>query len=159
MVFARNLDKRQPRYRYSKTGDFTVLTWTLVYRLFAFFGREKGRIKQFAADFIFWVRVKNRVNYGSPLRQVKNQAQEHWYLSLIPGSFVYLPAFVRLKGVAHVKTKHRKNEGFFFGLKLYFLQQNTDNSRYNGIPFRQMFHLQFLVHFFEIFKTSPYISL
>ena len=27
----------------------------------------------------------------------------------------------------------------FFGLKSYLLKQNTDNSRYNGIPFRQMF--------------------
>lgn len=81
---------------------------------FAFFTKEKGRIKHFAADFIFWVRVKNRVNCGSPLRQVKNQAQEHRYLSLILGIFVYLPAIVRLKGVAYLKTKHRKNESFFF---------------------------------------------
>ena len=120
---------------------------------------EKRRIKHFATDFIFWIRVKNRVNYESPLRQVKNQAQEHRYLCLILGIFVYLPAIVRLKGVAHLKTKHRKNEGFLFCLKSYFLQQNTDNSPYNGIPFRQVFHLQFLIHFFEILKTSPYISL
>ena len=65
------------------------------------FTKEKGRIKHFAADFIFWVRVKNTVNYGSPLRQVKNQAQEHRYLPFILGIFVYLPAIVRLKGVAH----------------------------------------------------------
>ena len=61
------------------------------------FEKEKGRIKHFAVDFIFWVRVKKRVNYGSPHRQVKNQAQEHKYLSLIPGIFVFLPAIVRLK--------------------------------------------------------------
>ena len=27
---------------------------------FVFFAKEKGRIKHFAADFIFWVRVKDR---------------------------------------------------------------------------------------------------
>ena len=88
-------------------------------RVFTDFTKEKGRIKHFAADFIFWViiRVKKRVNYGTPLRQVKNPAQEHRYLSLILGSFVYLPAIVRLEGVAHLETKHRKKEGFFFRLR------------------------------------------
>ena len=33
VVFARNLDERQSRYRHSKTVDFTLLTWTLIYLL------------------------------------------------------------------------------------------------------------------------------
>ena len=61
-----------------------------------------------------------RVNYGSPLWQVKNQAQENRYLSLILGIFEYIPAIVTLKGVAHLKTKHRKNEGFFFSMQMLF---------------------------------------
>ena len=32
VVFARNLDERQSRYRHLKIGDFTLLfTWTLIY--------------------------------------------------------------------------------------------------------------------------------
>ena len=48
---------------------------------------------------------------------MKKKAQELMYLSLILGSFVYLPAIVRLEGVAHPETKHRKKEGFFFRLR------------------------------------------
>ena len=33
VVFARNLDERQSRYRHSKTVDFTLLTWTSIYLL------------------------------------------------------------------------------------------------------------------------------
>ena len=114
VVFARNLDERQPRYRHPKPEDFTLFCVDFELGVFTDFTKEKGRIKHFAADFIFGVRVKKRVNCGTPLRQVKNQAQEHRYLSLILGSFVYLPAIVRLEGVAHLETKHRKIEGFFF---------------------------------------------
>ena len=53
MVFARNLDEKQSRYRHPKTEDFTLLT------LFTELTKEKRRIKHFAADSrIFWVRVK-----------------------------------------------------------------------------------------------------
>ena len=56
MVFARNLDKRQWRYRHSKTVDITLLTWTLVY-WFSTVLRQKNvrnRKSLWASKFKFW---------------------------------------------------------------------------------------------------------
>lgn len=72
-------------------------------------------------------------------------------MSLILGIFVYLPPIVKLKGVAQLKTKQRKNEGFFC-LKSYFLRQNTDNSGYNGIQFRKCSICNFKSTFLKYFK-------
>ena len=112
--FCTKFGPKTARISSSETRGFYTFSVVFELGVFTDFTKEKGRIKHFAADFIFWIRVKKRVNYGTPLRQVKNQAQEHRYLSLILGSFVYLPSIVRLEGVAHLETKHRKKEGFFF---------------------------------------------
>lgn len=115
--FCTKFGRKTAKILSSETRGFYTFSVDFDLGVFTDFTREKRRIKHFAADFIFWVRVNKRVNYGIPLRQVKNQAQEHRYLSLILGSFVYLPAIVRLEGVAHLETKHRKNERFFFRLR------------------------------------------
>ena len=115
--FCTKFGRKTAKISSSETRGFYTFSVDFELGVFTDFKKEKGRIKHFAAEFIFWVRVKKRVNYGTPPRQVKNQAQEHRYLSLILGSFVYLPAIVRLEGVAHLETKHRKKEGFFFRLR------------------------------------------
>ena len=115
--FCTKFGRKTAKISSSETRGFYTFSVDFELGVFTDFTKEKGRIKHFAADFMFWVTVKKRVNHGSPLRQMKNQAQEHRYLSLILGSFVYLPAIVRLEGVAHLETKHRKKKGFSFRLR------------------------------------------
>jgi len=75
MVFARNLDKRQPRYRHSKTGDFTVLTWTLVYRFFAFFAKEKevSNISLWTSYFRLGLRTESTMGLHSGKWRTKHR--------------------------------------------------------------------------------------
>ena len=61
--------------------------------------QRKKTVKHFTVDFIFEVMVK-RVNYGSPLRQLKYQAQQHRYLSLMFRLLCILPATQYCKGLS-----------------------------------------------------------
>ena len=115
--FCTKFERKTAKISSSETRGFYTFSVDFELGVFTDFTTEKGRIKHFAADFIFWIRVKKRVNYGIPLQQVKNQAQENRYLSLILGSFVYLPAIVRLEGVARLETKHKKKGRVFFCLR------------------------------------------
>ena len=49
VVFARNLDKRQSRYRQWKTVDFTLLTWTLVINFYRFAAKNTRDKKSLCA--------------------------------------------------------------------------------------------------------------
>ena len=58
--------------------------------------------------------IKNKVKYGSPLRHMENQAQEHKHVSLISSFFVCLRAGLKAYSSCSPWYKRRKKKSFFF---------------------------------------------